>query len=520
MTHSSITTQKRASDRPRPGRASIPCLTLLAHVDARRIGERTLLPRLLVGQPLSISRLEPTFTPIDGSSEPQPLNDTYLSRKSVCRLAPASDGAIAVEPDSPDILVDGLPLTGRRELSRDDVSRGVVISLGDRVALLLHRTTNPSQFPLPGVLGASDAIALVREEISRLADTLVPILIRGETGAGKECVARAVHDLGPRAKKEWVAVNMAALAESIAVATLFGHTKGAFTGAQSRHQGVFERAAGGTLFLDEIGETPESVQPMLLRALETGRILAVGDEAERTLDVRVIAATDADLEREVAQGSFRAALLHRLAGYEVHVPPLRERRDDIARLFVHFLDAELRELGDALLREPASEDEPMLPPRLVTRLTLHPLPGNVRQLRNIARHVAIASRGSGAIVVGEGLERLLSAPAFSERPEAPSPGATEPTSQKRPGELTESEVMAALEQHGWSPGRTAASLGLPTSTLHDLLRRLGIRRASDLSEAELTDAEARFGGNLDDMAKALRVSPRALRLVFGSRKTR
>jgi len=162
----------------------------------------------------------------------------------------------------------------------------------------------------------------------------------------------------------------------------------------------------------------------------------------------------------------------------------------------------------------------MLPPRLVTRLTLHPLPGNVRQLRNIARHVAIASRGSGAIVVGEGLERLLSAPPLSERPDAPAPEAAEPTSQKRPGELTESEVMAALEQHGWSPGRTAASLGLPTSTLHDLLRRLGIRRASDLSEAELTDAEARFGGNLDEMAKALRVSPRALRLVFGSRKTR
>ncbi|HEX4334469.1 MAG TPA: sigma 54-interacting transcriptional regulator [Polyangiaceae bacterium] len=521
MTYTNATTQKRASDRPRPGRATVPCLTLLAHVDARRIGERTVLPQLLVGQSVGVSRLEPSFAAVASGSPLRPLNDTYLSRKAICTLAGTPNGGVQLEPGAGDVTVDGERLGAPRVCTREELSRGLVLALGDRAAVLLHLTTNPAQFPLPGVLGASDAIAAVREEITRLADTLVPILIRGETGAGKECVARAIHDLGPRAKREWVAVNMAAMAESIAVATLFGHAKGAFTGAQGRHQGVFERASGGTLFLDEIGETPESVQPMLLRTLETGRILSVGDEAERELDVRVIAATDANLEREVATGSFRAALLHRLAGYEVQIPALRERRDDIARLFVHFLDTELRQLGDALLVEPASPDELKLPVNVVVRMVLHPLPGNVRQLRNIARTAAIANRGAASIVIGDGLERLLAPAAPTQRSEGNAAPLDAPIDvQKRPAELTEEQVLAALEQHGWSPGRTAASLGLATSTLHDLLRRLGIRRAADLSEAELRDAESKFGGDFGTMARSLRVSERALRLVFGARKGR
>jgi two-component system nitrogen regulation response regulator GlnG len=328
-------------------------------------------------------------------------------------------------------------------------------------------------------------------------------------------VARAIHELSARSERDWVAVNMAVMPEAIAAATLFGHSKGAFTGAQQRHRGVFERAAGGTLFLDEIGETPPAVQPMLLRALETGKILSVGDEAERDVDVRIVAATDAHLEQDVAQGSFRAALLHRLAGYELRVPPLRERRDDAARLLAHFLDAELRQLGEeqGLFGEEQPED-PRLSVELVTRVLLHPLPGNVRQLRNFARHLAIAGRGKDSLVFDDALDRLL--PSDPPRPA----GDSVPPGGRRPGDLTDEEVLAALEAHGWAPGRAAQSLDVPTSTLHDLMRRMGIRRATDLSEEEVAEAEERCAGDVKAMARLLRVSERALRLAVRQHKPR
>jgi two-component system nitrogen regulation response regulator GlnG len=502
------TTQRRASDRPSTAKPAVPCLTILAHADARRIGERALLPSLLVAQAVTVARLDTAFIPIAGGPA-RPLEDPYLSRKPACTISASGRSLIFVDV-SAGSTVNGRPGPGVHEFSRAELARGIVLSLEDRVALLLHETSNPPPCVIPSVLGDSDAIAGVRSEILRVADTSAPVLIRGETGVGKEFVARAIHELGPRRGHEWVAVNMAALTETIAVATLFGHAKGAFTGAAQKHHGVFERAAGSTLFLDEIGETPEGVQPMLLRALETGSILPVGAESERAVDVRVLAATDADLEQDVARRSFRAALLHRIAAHEIRVPPLRERRDDIARLLLHFLALELRDLSEPnWLLSPEFGDELPIPVSVLTRLVEHPLPGNVRQLRNLARHLALASRGVGRILAGEGFDRLLSTSPSTLIVDAPGPISV------RPVELTDERILAALEENDFAPGKTAAALGLPTSTLHDVMRRLGIRRASDLSDAELAEVSTRFGGDVDAMARELRVSPRALRLALG-----
>jgi two-component system nitrogen regulation response regulator GlnG len=508
------TTQKRSGERPRSRRVVVPCLTIVAHAQPQRIGERALLGGLLVRPSVEISRLEPEFAPVDGTGAARALEDRYLSRRPACLVSRSPNGELTVEPCAEGVTLDGRKLDGPRPITREELARGVLLTLGDRAALLLHETSNPAQCPIDGIVGSSDAIALLRSDVLRLAATTAPVLVRGESGSGKECVARAIHQLGPRAEQEWIAVNMAAVPESMAAATLFGHARGAFTGAQQRHRGVFERAAGGTLFLDEIGETAVGIQPMLLRALETGKVLPIGEECERAVDVRVVAATDADLEREVVQGSFKVALLHRLAGHEVRVPPLRERRDDIVRLLVHFLEAELRELGSrGGLSAAGCGDELPLPVDLVTQLVLHPLPGNARQLRNLARHLALAARGKNGVVLDEGVERLLALP-------PPSTPAAEAPSVRRAAEVTDEDLLAALEQNGWSPGKTAQSLSMPTSTLHDLMQRFGIRRAADLSEDELSAAAVRCGGEVRAMAQVLRVSERALRLAMRQRRLR
>src|SRR6185436_13729067 len=185
--------------------------------------------------------------------------------------------------------------------------------------------------------------------------------LRGETGTGKELLARAIHQASSRRAAPYFALNMAAIPASLAAAELFGAAKGAFTGADRRRVGYFGRAQGGTLFLDEIGELPADLQPLLLRVLENGEIQPVGGEETLRVDVRILAATDANLESAIEEGRFRAPLFHRLSGYELRLPSLRERRDDIGRLFIHFLRQELAALGEAdRLADPGPEGRPWL----------------------------------------------------------------------------------------------------------------------------------------------------------------
>jgi two-component system nitrogen regulation response regulator GlnG len=410
------------------------------------------------------------------------------------------------------MTVDGAPVNGVCEVASERLDVGVVLTLKSQCVLLLHRLGAPitpgDEF---GMVGHSEAMHSLRSEVSRVADLDVPVLLRGESGSGKELVARAIHARSGRASSPFVPVNMAAINTTTAASELFGHVRGAFTGANREHGGFFGRANGGTLFLDEVGELSPEVQVMLLRALESGEIQPVGGASARRVDVRFIAATDSDLEQATLDGAFRVPLFHRLAGYQVVTPPLRDRLDDIARLFVHFLRAELEQVRESHRLEAAVEGQtPWLPASLMCRLVRYTWPGNVRQLRNVARQLVIASRGRDQIQVDETVERLLRDLALPAHDTAPvSPVAL----KRRPREIGEDELIETLRAQAWRLGPTAAALGMSRTTLYGLIERSSrIRKARDLSAGEIQEALGQFGGDSADAAAHLEVSHRGLKL--------
>jgi len=237
---------------------------------------------------------------------------------------------------------------------------------------------------VPEIIGEAPAMQEVFRAIGRLSRSNITVLINGESGTGKELVARALHRHSPRADKPFVALNMAAIPRDLLESELFGHERGAFTGAQAQRVGRFEQSDGGTLFLDEIGDMPSEMQTRLLRVLADGQFYRVGGHTPIKVDVRIIAATHQDLEKRVTEGSFREDLFHRLNVIRVHLPSLRERRDDIPILMRHFLQSAARELN--------VEAKALMPE---TELYLKQLdwPGNVRQLENLCRWLTVMASG-------------------------------------------------------------------------------------------------------------------------------
>ncbi|MBA4743073.1 MAG: sigma-54-dependent Fis family transcriptional regulator [Azoarcus sp.] len=237
-------------------------------------------------------------------------------------------------------------------------------------------------YPIEGMIGRSSAMAKVCTTLAKVAPTDTTVLIRGESGTGKELVARALHAKSPRAGVPLMSVNCASIPETLLESELFGHEKGAFTGATSSHRGLIEAADGGTLFLDEIGELTTAAQSRLLRVLQDGEIRRVGATASRTVDVRLVAATHRDLEQMVREGSFREDLYYRLEVMQIHLPPLRERGDDIPLLAEFHLEQACRRI-----KKPC----PSFTPEALAALQRHSWPGNVRELRNaIERAVILA----------------------------------------------------------------------------------------------------------------------------------
>jgi two-component system, NtrC family, nitrogen regulation response regulator GlnG len=485
----------------------VPGLTVLFHPDVGRIGERAPLFGLLNGKAQDLSRSEPSFS---GSG---PLGDPFVSRRPI-RIVPGSERGslrILLGESGTRLAVEGEPVHQEREVSAAELDRGAVLLLANRVVLLLSRLDPAAgilDLPRYGLVGESAPMIRLRQEIRRVADLDVPVLLRGETGTGKELVARALHDAGPRRRRGFLAVNMGAVPPTLAAAELFGAARGAFTGADQKRIGYFSRADGGTLFLDEIGETPAEVQILLLRALDSREIQPVGGGDPQTVDVRLIAATDADLEAAVSAGRFRAPLLHRLSGYEIFLPPLRDRREDFGRLFLHFLGLELEGTGQAGRLATAPEARPWMPAALVARLASHDWPGNVRQLRNVVRQLAIAGRDLPEVPVGPVIERL-----FQEAPSSPEIPRAQPSrpAWRRPDDVREDELLAALRANRWRLQPTAAQLGISRSSLYDRIdRSSGIRKAVDLSQEEIEAAFARCQGDLDAMVEELEVSKRGL----------
>ena len=501
------TTLRQAADAGGPREARVPALTVLSHPDIGRVGDCARLPGLLTHRPTELSRAAPTFATPAGQPT-GPLMDRYVSRRPV-RLVP-SDGSILliVDPGGMRLVADGAPVLDRVEIARTRLSRGVVLELADRVALLLHEVPPPA--PLGDAMelvGADGSLGQVRASIRTCADLDHPVLILGESGTGKELVARAIHARSTRADRALVSVNMATVMPSTAASALFGHVRGAFTGADREHVGLFAEAHRGTLFLDEVGATPVEVQDMLLRVLETGELRPVGSRDTRRVDVRVIAATDADLTAE----GFRSALLHRLAATLIRIPPLRERRADIARLLVHFLQQEVHALGQSALLSP--DDGLWLPPAVVARLCGHGWPGNVRELRNAVRQLVVSSRGRPRLDPGV-LEMLLPAPAASTPEAAGSVPAAAPVAPvgRRPSEIDDDTLIRELSDHGWRIAPTARALGISRTSLYELIDHCArIRKAGDIGADELGPLIA-AGERVEEMASRLQVSVRGLKL--------
>jgi len=320
------------------------------------------------------------------------------------------------------------------------------------------------------LLGVSPALERLREQVQRVADSEAAVLITGENGSGKEVVARNLHYLGPRATGPFVTVNCAAIPHELIESELFGHEKGSFTGAVERRVGHFESADGGTLFLDEIGDMPLEAQAKVLRALETHEITRVGDSAARGVDIRVIAATNADLARAVEEKSFRVDLFYRLNVVPLRVPPLRERGEDIPLLVERFL----AEMAERHGYSPVAVDAEGL-----TYLALAEWPGNVRQLRNVLEGAAVFAT-SGVITRGDLEEILAGGPNLGRGSTSAALGGGvdpfEAASFEEFKSLSEKLFFQLrLARNDGNIKRTAEELSMQRSHLYKKLDRYGLR---------------------------------------------
>jgi two-component system, NtrC family, response regulator HydG len=306
------------------------------------------------------------------------------------------------------------------------------------------------RFSSARLLGTSAAMRQLRALIERIAPAPSSVLILGETGSGKELAARAIHADGPRAANAFVAVNCAAMPEPLLESELFGHSKGAFTGATQARRGLFVEADGGTLFLDEIGDMPLALQGKLLRILQSGEVRAVGTETTRTVDVRCIAATHRDLNVLVAEGRFREDLFFRLNVLRVRIPPLRERPDDIPHLLEHFLQRSRSRIPETQVVG--------ITPAALDRLASYPWPGNVRELENLIERLVVTASTPlldlDAVEEALGPNRMVDRLAWLVKDPMPL------------AELEERYIAAVLDQVHGNKTRAAEILGIDQSTIY------------------------------------------------------
>jgi len=317
------------------------------------------------------------------------------------------------------------------------------------------------------MVGSSPALHAVRAMIDKVGPTPARVLITGENGSGKELVARAIHAASPRADRPFIEVNCAAIPSELIESELFGHMKGSFTGAFADRPGKFELADGGTLFLDEIGDLSLPAQAKMLRVLQEGEVTRVGGTRSMRVDVRVLAATNKDLEAEIAAGRFREDLLYRLNVVPIVVPPLRERRDDIPELVAHFSAAVA---GSAAM--PTRKFEPAA----VERLQRRSWPGNVRELRNAVERLMILAAGKS--VSAADVDRILAGAqeagaVANARADDPF---TAPTFEAFKHEAERAFLAAKLSQHDWNVSETARALEMPRSNLYKKIERYGLTR--------------------------------------------
>src|SRR5215213_3177119 len=333
-----------------------------------------------------------------------------------------------------------------------------------RTENVLLREEWSRRYGFPRIVGESDAIKRAVAETQRVAATDTTVLLLGESGTGKELFARAVHHLSPRRDRAFVAINCAAIPETLIESELFGHERGSFTGATERRPGKFELAAGGTIFLDEIGELPLNVQGKLLRAIEEKVVDRIGGRAPVAVDVRVVAATNKDLKAAVENGQFRGDLFFRLAVFPIEVPPLRDRDDDIVLLARHFAS----EIGRQLRGREAQLSE-----EAIVALKRHHWPGNVRELENAIERACILSDTLILQPIDLGLGQ--SAPSTSESLDQLDLSGTLSDVAHRALHLVErKKIIDALEANGGNKSKTAEDLGVSYKTLLNKIKEYAV----------------------------------------------
>ncbi len=483
----------------------VRALTLVFHPDVARIGERVLFQGVS-RKAAVLGRQSPAFTR-SGRASGDPLADPYISRQALRIQFHKAGVTLTPLPGACRCRFNGEWAQEAREFSAADLRRGIVLQLAHSVVLLLRElpaaagassSRTASADTDDELCGSSDYMQGLRRDIARVAACGLDVLIRGETGSGKELVARALHAQSERAVGPLVPVNMAAIPAGVAAAVLFGSARGAFTGAERDSVGYFQQAEGGSLFLDEVGDTPEEVQPQLLRALQEREVQPVGGSL-RKVDVRVISATDAALDGPDSR--FRSALRHRLGSAEIHVAPLREHPEDIGELLCLFLQRACAEIGSVSVL-PTSSEDPLRIARwaeLFYHCQRHAWPGNVRELSNCARQLVLHAEDGlpPALVWQEGAEGVADTPL------------EEPASA--PVELGDEALRALLKQERYEVSAAARRAGMSRQALYRRLPSLGLRLAAQVPDVELDEALARAGQDVTAAARALRVSAIALR---------
>jgi DNA-binding NtrC family response regulator len=397
------------------------------------------------------------------------LTDAWVSRRHATIVPHAKGFAIADLGSKNGTLIDGVAI------GKVVAPPGAVVRIGKTLVQLTPAdevvTIPPSTSDHFGALyGASTPMRQIFAILERASRTAAPVLLLGESGTGKELMARGIHDASPRKDGPFVVFDCGAATDSLIESDLFGHVKGAFTGAAGDRQGAFAAADGGTLFLDEIGDLPIALQPKLLRMLEAGEVVPLGGRKSERHDVRVVAATHRDVLGEVGRGGFRGDLYYRLAVIEVHVPPLRQRPGDLAPLIARFLE---RAGAPHLAREVVAGGPAAA---ALERLERYHWPGNVRELRNvITRAVALA-----------GPEDTLATLPLLLRPTTAAPDAAPAVRADRPFHTAKDEVVARFEKAyltdlvgraGGNLSAAARAAGLERKFLYKLLERAGLRPA-------------------------------------------
>ena len=344
---------------------------------------------------------------------------------------------------------DQVLLIMRKALERERLQREVA---------QLHEELSALRAP-SGIVGRSPQLAAAMALADKVARHPSTVLVTGESGTGKELVARYIHRQSPRASAPFVAVNCGAIPESLLESELFGHAKGAFTGATTERDGLFAEADGGTLFLDELGELPVALQVKLLRALQEGEVRRVGDNASRSVDVRLVAATSRDLQADVAAGRFRADLYYRVNVVQVHLPPLRERTEDVPELVRYFIDRYNARLQLRITGTSAAA---------MRALIEHPWPGNVRELENVVERAMVLAEGAQLDVAQ--LPTFGAPPARSDG----GPSALDLSVKRRTDELERVLIRDALERTRGNRTRAAKLLDLSHRALLYKIREYGI----------------------------------------------